>query len=319
MENFFKNIKKTSYQEKALNSFLALESMNKSKFSETMGYINHMLSNNEPAGRRLLDLINESGGKHYNYTKNSTYTKNSNLTFLEEIDYGRSESILKKFKRETLNPVEHEIYDLRKDWHIIKNEVKLHTDKLKQNIITKEEKNSVPAIKKIYPEGIAKDSITEILLDQTTILKEEYIARTNEYADKSFSGYKKITELSREELIKKYPRNFINFKKEQEIGLSKKGLDVLNLSLIIVREGIKKYKDKKVYIAEVHYYGSIRRLVDRLNSKGIIQASDFKIETARVGINIETLIRHKDGKTTRAWTIVASGEIIAPHFRYLVK
>lgn len=319
MENFFKNIKKTSYQDKALNSFLALEPMNKSKFSETMGYINHMLSNNELAAIRLLDLIKESGETHYNYTKNSTYTKTSIHTFLEEIDYGRSESILKKFKRESLTPVEQELYDLRKDWHQIKNEVKIHSDKLKSNIVIKEAKNSIPAIKKIYPEGIAKDSITEILLEQTSILKEEYIARTKEYANATFGKCKKITEMSREELVKIYPKSVINLKKETVLILSKTGLDALNSSLVVVREGIEKYKANKVYNAEVHYYGSIRRLVDRLSSKGIIQASDFKIETARVGINIETLIRHNDGKTTRAWTIVASGDIIAPHFRYLVK
>jgi hypothetical protein len=293
--------------------------MNKSKFSETMGYINHMLSNNEPAAIRLSDLIKQSGETHYNYTKNSTYNKTSNLTFLEEIDYGRSESILKKFKKESLTPVEQELYDLRKDWHQIKNEIKIHSDKLKSNIVVKEAKNSVPVIKKIYPEGIAEDSITEILLEQTSILKEEYIARTKEYADVTFRKCKAISEMSREELIKKYPRTIINFKKEQETVLSKIGLDVLNSSLAIVKEGIEKYKANKVYHAEVHYYGSIRRLVERLSSKGIIQASDFKIETARVCINIETLIRHNDGKTTRAWTIVASGEIIAPHFRYLVK
>jgi len=76
------------------------------------------------------------------------------------------------------------------------------------------------------------------------------------------------------------------------------------------------YKAKEA--ATRHYFNSITKLVDRLTQKGI--GINFDIRASRLGVNFDMLITDNDsGKTVKAWTIVASGPIQKPHYRYLVK
>jgi hypothetical protein len=42
------------------------------------------------------------------------------------------------------------------------------------------------------------------------------------------------------------------------------------------------------------------------------------VETSHIGVNINTTLTDGE-KTVRAFTIIASGEIQRPHYRYLVK
>lgn len=66
-----------------------------------------------------------------------------------------------------------------------------------------------------------------------------------------------------------------------------------------------------------HYTDSIEKLAYRISQKGLDE-SNIKLHTTHIGVNIETTIT--DGhKTVRAWTIIASGVIQQPHYRYLIK
>jgi len=58
-------------------------------------------------------------------------------------------------------------------------------------------------------------------------------------------------------------------------------------------------------------------LAARIEKKGL-NVEKIKTVTSHIGVNLETTLT--DGtKTVRAWTIVASGEIQRPHYRYLIK
>lgn len=85
----------------------------------------------------------------------------------------------------------------------------------------------------------------------------------------------------------------------------------------IARLTVENYTAKCLKKAELHFLASVEKLAGRITKKGL-NLDNLEMKTGRVGVNIETLF--SDGnKTVKAWTIVASGEIQQPHFRYLVK
>ena len=69
--------------------------------------------------------------------------------------------------------------------------------------------------------------------------------------------------------------------------------------------------------AEDHYDSAIQKLAYRiLNKKMNIES--LVVKSARIGVNLETVFT--DGvQTVRAFTIVASGPVQRPHYRYLIK
>lgn len=69
--------------------------------------------------------------------------------------------------------------------------------------------------------------------------------------------------------------------------------------------------------AEAHYEQSILKLAARIEKKGLNQ-KNLTTVTGHVGVNIETTLTDGE-KTVRAWTIIASGLIQRPHYRYLIK
>jgi hypothetical protein len=86
------------------------------------------------------------------------------------------------------------------------------------------------------------------------------------------------------------------------------------------REGkdpVQIHVDRAVVMAERHYANSIEKLAVRIEKKGLDQTA-LKVLTSHIGVNIESVLT--DGvKTVRAWTIIASGMIQRPHYRYLIK
>lgn len=94
--------------------------------------------------------------------------------------------------------------------------------------------------------------------------------------------------------------------------------DAIQKTRIMVLDGYAKYEAKEIKYAENHYSDSIIKLARRLNDKGITDGSEFVITTGWVGVNLEITIKHGE-QTTKAWTIIAEGEIQRAHYRYLVK
>lgn len=78
-----------------------------------------------------------------------------------------------------------------------------------------------------------------------------------------------------------------------------------------------KFVENAVKKAEKHFELSLIRLSDRIKAKDLNQ-SNIVVEHAHVGVNLEMVLTDGD-KIVKAWTIIASGEIQQPHYRYLVR
>jgi hypothetical protein len=153
-------------------------------------------------------------------------------------------------------------------------------------------------------------NLINTLTEQTQQLRAEFIAKTMTWAANDFDALTKwADEYSAGkhgfgEASKKYyrlPDCVMNHKNYTHHG----------------KNPMQRYVDQAVKNAEAHYVSSIAKLAERISAKGLNESS-LKIETAYVGVNIETTLT--DGvKTVKAWTIIASGEVQKPHYRYLIK
>lgn len=73
---------------------------------------------------------------------------------------------------------------------------------------------------------------------------------------------------------------------------------------------------KSLEMAAAHYEDSIAKLAARIIKKGLNE-ENITVRNGSIGVNINITIT--DGtKTVRAFTIVASGMIQRPHYRFLV-
>jgi hypothetical protein len=107
-----------------------------------------------------------------------------------------------------------------------------------------------------------------------------------------------------------FPKNFYNTKQSRTYYRLRDG----------ARRAILNGKEAHLKMAEQaalhHYEDSIVKLANRIVRKGLNQDS-ISVKDSSIGENINTTI--SDGvKTVKAYTIVASGPIIAPHYRYLI-
>lgn len=312
--NGLKDLK--SFEIRSLEKFIKLEPMNKSNFTDVMRHVNDLV-NRLSTTQTLIQNAIPKGESYYCFLKTNSVIHKDGFTFLQKIDFEGGERPLKQFKYDNLSDFEKLVYNSRKEFLEIKAKVKEHADKLKALIITrevaKETKAKITPFQKVFPNALDKYSIEDVLIEQTKILKDEYLEQTTIYAAISFENIKKTATLTYKEFCEKYP--------VQTLGVVKyrKALRNYDNAKSIYALGYDKYLSNKLYMATLHYYESIQKLAYRLNRKGIIESKDFTIKTAKVSQNIETTIVDKNGKITRAWTIVASGEIQQPHFRYLVK
>lgn len=171
------------------------------------------------------------------------------------------------------------------------------------------------------------DKLVDELFKHTSDLKAAFIEKTKEYAVERFADCEQKMKRTEAQWLKAFNIEYTVVNKygnpnyheynhrlvaAQEMGRSK------IISQEVVRMGLDKYKASKVKQAEEHYTESIMRLAKRLNDKGITANSKFTITSAKVGVNFECYIHHESG-ITKAWTIIASGPIQQPHYRYLVK
>jgi len=93
--------------------------------------------------------------------------------------------------------------------------------------------------------------------------------------------------------------------------------DYYNKHLPIIRKGLDAYIKKELKLAEAHYFAAVEKLAMVIIKKGL-NVEKLSIEQCRVGVNLEVII--SDGnQTIHAFTIIASGPIQRPHYRYLIK
>ena len=173
------------------------------------------------------------------------------------------------------------------------------------------------------------ENLINILKKETETLKVQYIDKTKEWAKDQFdaimvrSGWdnlqwcnffgltQDVYNEGRPSEFKSFPRGFYNSKQSREYNNFKdKASKVKQMGV----EGFMLAEEKK---AELHYEGSIVKLANRIEKKGLI-VDKLVVETSHIGVNINTTLTDGE-KTVRAFTIIASGEIQRPHYRYLVK
>ena len=148
-------------------------------------------------------------------------------------------------------------------------------------------------------------NLIEILKEETGSLKIQYISMTREWAEKELQ--RKIQRQKRysTSLSSNYPSKDSYYKEQRFCHTAPAWFFT------------PEFIDKMAIEAERHYEDSIIKLAARILKKELV-IDNLKIKTAHIGVNIETTLT--DGiKTVRAFTIIASGAIQRPHYRYLIK
>jgi hypothetical protein len=153
---------------------------------------------------------------------------------------------------------------------------------------------------------------------ETEILKNDFLEHTRIWAIAEFARIEKFVKENGYK-IEPNPDYYFNLKRregETEKEYYRRGDRARALGKVFAA-GSANFVAAEIKLAFRHYQDSIVKLAGRIEKKGLDQ-SKLTMKTGRVAQNIETVLT--DGsKTVRAWTIIASGAIQRPHYRYLVK
>lgn len=171
--------------------------------------------------------------------------------------------------------------------------------------------------------------LIEILLKETKSLKEQYLEKVEIWSkeEKALHAARKawkevdwckffkleprlVNEGSSSEFLT-FPKGFYNTK---EYGKYDRLKTQAYRAFKLTEE---EYVATDLKAAERHYQSSIEKLAARIEKKELDQ-SKLKATTSHIGVNIDTVLTDGD-KTVRAYTIIASGPVQKPHYRYLIK
>tara|TARA_R110000851_G_scaffold231888_1_gene384620 strand:- start:197 stop:856 length:660 start_codon:yes stop_codon:yes gene_type:complete len=190
-------------------------------------------------------------------------------------------------------------------------------------------------------------NLVQLLKTETAELKSKFIEKTKIYAQEEFERINKLSKLNQFELgatmgLKSYIRTenvctklYPNGKQEfspidcvypdgtpttlnfwnHKVSLKFETLErkVKKVS----KMGVDKFIANEIKLAIAHYEDSIIKLAKRIMRKDL-DLNNIKMETSAIDVNITTTIT--DGKkSVCAYTIIASGPIQKPHYRYLIK
>ena len=175
------------------------------------------------------------------------------------------------------------------------------------------------------------NNLINILKSETQVLREKYIAETivwaNDYFVKSqkklnwsdvawckyFNLTPRVANAGRGADIEflTFPDGFYNTKDSVIYDRMKRE------AISLKKMGVEEFVKREIKHAENHYNNSILKLAERIIKKGL-DTSKVVVKTAVMDVNITTTIT--DGNiVVNAYTIIASGLIQRPHYRYLVK
>lgn len=179
--------------------------------------------------------------------------------------------------------------------------------------------------------GTVKESnkgLIDILRVELESLRIQFIEKTKVYAKEAFKFAEEQKAWTNEEWYKRYyvslkevpaersatgkafmspiyDKNYVKMKNRKEVVDS------------MIRTGYQFFEDQEVRMAERHYEDSLLKLSYRIQTKGLDE-TNLKVTTSHIGVNINTTLT--DSKlTVEAWTIIASGPIQRPHYRYLIR
>lgn len=152
--------------------------------------------------------------------------------------------------------------------------------------------------------------LVEILKKETKSLKVQYVEMTEKWAKSEFIRMKAIKEV---DIIKE--RGWKN--RSGRMEHTKASDAYWNNIRRAIQKGSDVFVKDAIKNAGEHYENSILKLADRISKKGL-NIDLLKVKTSHIGVNIETTLT--DGKkTVNAFTIIASGDVQRPHYRYLIK
>lgn len=174
----------------------------------------------------------------------------------------------------------------------------------------------------------------QVVIDKITAgtqtLKKEYIEKTIAFAKRMFADYKKWNSASIKAWYDRYSIETemttrgtgSNVPVLRPASSAYHGKDLYRMrdaqakASKIVKAGYEVFEKEEVEAAERHYVYSVMKLADRVMEKSF-NLSKLEVVTGRVDVNIETTL--SDGENTiHAFTIIAEGPIVRPHYRYLV-
>lgn len=163
--------------------------------------------------------------------------------------------------------------------------------------------------------------LVNALRKETESIKNSYVAQISDWARQEFEKAMKINEnyLS----LKKYYLNsdlnelFGGVKEEPTVEFYQAKNYLLDKGYSIIKTGLQKFVEKQVKEAIEHYESSILKLSAKIEKKGL-NIEKLEVKSGMVGVNFETTLTDGE-KIVRAFTIVASGDIQKPHYRYLIK
>lgn len=164
------------------------------------------------------------------------------------------------------------------------------------------------------------DNLINILTEQTEGFRVEYIHRITVWAGDEFARIEALSGRTYEYKSFATP----GFVKDKNHWIDyaqgkayRKAIDARDKARRIVEAGRDAYVTKIIAAANEHYSDSIAKLAGRIRAKGL-DVDALIVKTAFVDVNLEIVLT--DGsKTVRAFTIIASGPIQKPHYRYLIK
>lgn len=171
-------------------------------------------------------------------------------------------------------------------------------------------------ISELLDESVDVDLVNK-LMSQTEDFKNTYIENTKSWSIKSFEGISKMTE---EGIINNRGVS-TTFNGVTRMSHSKASYAYFKKISAIIYNGMDNYVSNKVKEAEMHYIQSIKKLAHKIKAKGL-EISKVEVDSnyTKFAIDNSMEVVISDGTmTVRAWTILAMGEINAPHYRYLIK
>lgn len=166
--------------------------------------------------------------------------------------------------------------------------------------------------------------LTDIIFAQTADLKERFLVQVNEWANNEFRNIEQATAKPRrsygsffEHLTPEERRNSWATRTADAHRAHRSYENARDAAERIVRNGRAAYVAKMEKHAVDSYESACFKLAARIEKKGL-NTDAITIKRAEIGVNIETTFT--DGvQTVRAFTIIASGDVQKPHYRYLVK
>lgn len=176
------------------------------------------------------------------------------------------------------------------------------------------------------------ENLINLLKSETRSLLDQYINHTAQHANTQFGRFVDRAEWSWEKWMDTYGVGYTMLPKkggkegETESQMNRgeynrkpyyQMADAIKKERAIIDRGLDFYVAKEVEAAKSHYGYVIAKLADRICKKGLNQSA-IRVETARIGINLESKITDGE-KSVKAWTVYAHGPVNRPHFRYLVK